>query len=96
MDGNDFYNVGNDFYNVMERDPEPITFEELRERLKTVACLCVGLCIDLQNDIELRDRLNTKINLLEYRLKEFKKRYFKLQKSYYSLRWYYRKKLGKE
>lgn len=36
---------------------EPMTFEELRGRLKHIAGLCYGLSIDLANEIELREKL---------------------------------------
>jgi len=36
---------------------EPMSFQELQQRLKQIAGLCWGLSIDLQNEIERRDIL---------------------------------------
>lgn len=41
---------GNDLYNMLDKEPcTPLTFAELRERLKHIAVLCIGLSIDLSN-----------------------------------------------
>ena len=38
---------------------KPMTFKDLRQRLKHIAGLCWGLSIDLQNEIELNNQLKT-------------------------------------
>ncbi len=54
----DIGKFGNELYNVFDKEPSiPMTMEELRGRLKHIATLCVGLSIDLSNEIKLREDL---------------------------------------
>lgn len=38
---------------------EPMSFQELRQRLKHIAGLCWGLSIDLANEIQLREEITS-------------------------------------
>lgn len=62
--------TGNNLYNCFDRPPcPPMTLEELRGRLKHIATLCIGLSIDLSNEIELRQRLEKETEKLREELK---------------------------
>lgn len=62
---------GNDLYNVLDKEPcPPMTFAELRERLKHIAVLCIGLSIDLSNEIQTRDNLTAENERLARELQE--------------------------
>ncbi len=64
---------GNELYNVLDREPQPpMTFAELRNRLKHIAVLCIGLSIDLTNEIAMRDTLSKENEELRRELKEEK------------------------
>jgi hypothetical protein len=49
-----------------------MTFAELRERLKHIAVLCIGLSIDLANEIQIRDNLTAENKQLKRDLQEEK------------------------
>ena len=57
-----------------EEKREPMTFEELRKRLKHIAVLCWGLSIDLANEIQLRELLLEENKDLRERVAKFDKR----------------------
>lgn len=62
--------TGNELYNVLDKDPcPPMTFQELRERLKHIAVLCTGLSIDLANEIQMREDLTEENERLKNELK---------------------------
>ncbi len=48
----------------------PLSFEELRARLKHIAGLCWGLSIDLANEIQLRKETESKIAKAETKIAE--------------------------
>lgn len=64
---------GNEEYNVLDCEPcPPMTLAELRERLKHIAVLVMGLSIDLNGEIALRERLEVENKELHRELKEEK------------------------
>lgn len=64
---------GNEEYNVLDCEPcPPMTLAELRERLKYIAVLVMGLSIDLNGEIALRERLEVENKELRRELKEEK------------------------
>lgn len=64
---------GNEEYNVLDCEPcPPMTLAELRERLKHIAVLVMGLSIDLNGEIALRERLEVENKELRRELKEEK------------------------
>lgn len=64
---------GNDLYNVLDKEPcPPMTFAELRGRLKHIAVCCIGLSIDLANEIQTRDTLAAENEQLRRELQEEK------------------------
>ncbi len=68
---------------------KPMTFVELRARLKEIEVLCASLSIDLANEIELRERLRSErdrandqslalmAELTGYRRREYNRQYRK-------------------
>ena len=64
---------GNELYNVLGKEPAPpMTFTELRNQLKHIAVLVIGLSIDLNNEIKTREDLATENEELKRELKEEK------------------------
>lgn len=64
---------GNELCNVLDKEPcPPMTFAELRERLKHIAVCCIGLSIDLANEIQTRETLAAENKRLTRELQEEK------------------------
>lgn len=64
---------GNELYNVLDKEPSPpMTFAELRGRLKHIAVLVIGLLMDLNNEIRMREDLTAENEELKRELKEEK------------------------
>lgn len=59
---------GNEIFNALSAKPSPVTLEEVRERLKHISVLCIGLSIDLNHELEQRKRLREEIKRLKAEL----------------------------
>ena len=81
-------------YDSFDKEPELLTFDDLRQRLKSIATLCIGLSIDLNNEIQLRDELIAEIDRLRSKLKESQRKHYNLRSRYSGTLCYYHKKYG--
>ena len=59
---------GNEVFNALSAKPSPVTLEEVRERLKHISVLCIGLEIDLIHELEQRKRLCEEVKRLKAEL----------------------------
>ena len=86
--------MGLDVPTKTEEKSKPISLDELRERLKHIACLCWGLSIDIESsrkELQKIDVLNAKneslkciIENLNIQFKQLKTEYEKERKAIYN------------
>lgn len=78
----------------LEEERKPLSFEELRYRLKHIAGLCWGLSIDLANEIQLREETASENARLQAENDGLQKEVQRLSKELYFKNYHSKKRLA--